>query len=290
MKIILQNCFFFLVLFQSIGCYEPTEGCLDINASNFDVEADEPCEDCCDLPTLTIGILNRLSEADSNRSFQIDTPYPFFGDTNKIFKINRIHFYLSDIQLITDDDKIVISQDSSEISISNPPDTIERFIKNDIAYFQRGRIESKNLGSFSPSGSYKQVAFQFGIPDDLVNAVPQQISSAHPLGIQADSMNWEANDGYVFCRIDLVRDTSLNGTSGLDSVSVIKITNPKVLNIELDADFDLQSGFDTKISLRVNFMDWFKNINDLRTDPELTIKNAIIDNIPGSFSLEPVEQ
>ncbi|HMV23421.1 MAG TPA: hypothetical protein PKA71_03780, partial [Saprospiraceae bacterium] len=40
-----------VVLFFT-ACYQPKEGCLDINATNFDATADEEC--CCQYPVLQL--------------------------------------------------------------------------------------------------------------------------------------------------------------------------------------------------------------------------------------------
>lgn len=36
------------------SCYEPIEGCLDPLSSNFQLDADNACDDCCEYPTITV--------------------------------------------------------------------------------------------------------------------------------------------------------------------------------------------------------------------------------------------
>lgn len=279
---------FLFALFLSFlfGCYEPTEGCLEINASNFNVLADDPCEKCCELPQLTISILNRLSQADSTESFRINQWYPSGTDS---FLISGLHFYLSDIQLVTQSGDTKTSIDSSEIFfLENSMDTQEISITNDIAFFKRGFAESKTLGDFLPGGTYSQFEFRFGLPEERLTTLPQKTSNSHPLGYQRDSLNY-SNGSYVLCRIDFVTDTSK-----LDTPSAIQITHADVENTDLanlfvlDANYTLSTGFDTKLTLRLDFLNWVEDVDWNESNED--IKNKIIRNIPGSFSLETPEQ
>jgi len=45
-----------VLLLSSIGCEDSVEGCLQSNASNFDVTAVTPCDDCCELPTVSLDV------------------------------------------------------------------------------------------------------------------------------------------------------------------------------------------------------------------------------------------
>ena len=48
------------------GCYEPIEGCLDVRATNFDLNADRSCPDnCCEYPELRLKLLHRYQQIDT---------------------------------------------------------------------------------------------------------------------------------------------------------------------------------------------------------------------------------
>ena len=277
---------FLVILFCLFtSCYEPQEGCLNINAENFNIEADEACEDCCELPDLTVAILHRRSFADTTENFRLNTSYNAPANSDQVFQVSNLHFYLSDFQLITDDGNSVSSIDTTEADwVDMNGDTMTTFVESNIAYINRSTNSERNMGSFSPKGVYEKIAFNFGLEGQNTGVVPASISGAHPLRIQNDSLNWNATDGYSFCRIELVKDTS-----NLDSISIINITQPEVKNIELAGNFELESGFDTRITLRINYFDWFSTV-DFRNDSDLTIKEKVLANISGSFSIFSVEQ
>lgn len=276
---------FGLLIFCFASCYEPQEGCLDINARNFNIEADEACDDCCNLPDLTLAILHRRTFADSSASFRLDSNYTAPSHSDQVFRVSNLHFYLSDFQLVTTSGALISSIDSTEADwVSMGADTSSTFVKSNIAYINRKTNSERNMGSFSPKGVYEKIAFKFGLEGQNAGIVPSSISGTHPLRIQSDSLNWSANEGFSFCRIEVIRDTS-----NTDSITVINITQPDVENIELVGGFELDSGFDTRITLRINYLDWFWNV-DFRNDSDMTIKEKVLMNISGSFSVFGVEQ
>lgn len=276
---------FGLLIICFVSCYESQEGCLDINAENFDIEADEACDDCCELPDLTVAILHRRTLADSTESFRLDSNYIAPSHSDQVFRVSHLQFYLSDFQLVTTGGEVVTTVDTTEADwVDMSGDTLSTFVKSNIAYINRSNSSEENMGSFSPKGVYEKIAFKFGLEGENASIVPSSIGGSHPLRIQSDSLNWTANDGYSFCRIELVRDTS-----NADSITVINITQPDVENFELIGGFELESGIDTRITLRVDYLDWFWNV-DFRIDSDLTIKEKILANISGSFSIFSVIQ
>ncbi len=48
------------LVFFLAGCYEPKEGCLDPQAVNYDVTADEACADCCTWPSLRLSVKHAM--------------------------------------------------------------------------------------------------------------------------------------------------------------------------------------------------------------------------------------
>ncbi|MFK7937729.1 MAG: hypothetical protein AB8G22_29700, partial [Saprospiraceae bacterium] len=57
------------------SCGEPKVGCLDIAATNFGADSDDPCEDCCTFPNLKIQFIHRISQGDTLIPIQYDSFY-----------------------------------------------------------------------------------------------------------------------------------------------------------------------------------------------------------------------
>ena len=43
---------------QFNSCYSPVDGCLDPEATNYSIDADNPCDDCCNLPILNVSVFH----------------------------------------------------------------------------------------------------------------------------------------------------------------------------------------------------------------------------------------
>ena len=72
------------------ACYEPTEGCLDVRATNFDLDADEGCADCCTYPELSLRFENVWVYPDSVAPLRLHT---FYVDAvGNPFRFERIRF------------------------------------------------------------------------------------------------------------------------------------------------------------------------------------------------------
>ena len=59
------------------ACYEPEEGCLDVAAKNFQVDADLNCpDDCCEYPNLKLLLSHRVGPQGNDEPIRyIDSVY-----------------------------------------------------------------------------------------------------------------------------------------------------------------------------------------------------------------------
>ncbi len=274
---------FSIILFQ---CTETKRGCLDINSPNFDVDADEPCEDdCCEKTQLSISFIHRFWEMDSipiANTVRLGTPFNVFPDTNHMIEFTHLHFYLTDFQLIKTDGTILESSSNTVIE-SDPPITV----KDNNVYLNRNNVNAQSMGDFTPSDGIEGLKFNIGI-DGLYNQIiPDSLASSHPFGYKGDSTNWNPTSGYSYLKMEFL---TYNDTTLIDSMPrVIEITNPDVQLIEIPAIFDLQIGLNTRITLLMNYNALFDGI-DIINDSKPTIKNKIIQNIPASILLDTVNQ
>lgn len=277
--IILPFCFCMLIW---TGCYEEQEGCLDIEASNFDVDADNPCLDCCDYPQLSLFISHKLQESDTNKVFKTDSVYQLPHDTTHLLKVKKVFFYLSDLQLLKSGGEVVDVLDTLEVGYSlSPGDTSFKSITDNFAYILRSSLSDKNIGSIRTEGIFEGLQFRIGLPDESRDYVPSSLPSGHPLNFQADSLNWTEEDRYVYQYWEFFKDTA-----DIDS-TVIKITAPYTEFIQIYGGFEIRKGFDIRIALRIDYLEWWRDVDPKNMSPEV-IKDILLSNVSNAFSIESV--
>ena len=117
------KCSYFIIsifIFLSVlACYEPIEGCLDVDASNYNVMADNMCEDCCQLPQINI----IFSYRNDGQNFNLGDTLSLPGGS---IIVENFFFFLSAIQPIDQNgnpviisDSIVFQRNDGNMSISN---------------------------------------------------------------------------------------------------------------------------------------------------------------------------
>lgn len=262
----LLSCFCFLVMIWS-GCQEPVEGCLDIEASNFDPTADRDC--CCTYPSLMMNLTYRAGEA----SFSLNTSYEMNGGDTVVFR--RAAFYVSDVKVFQGafeaqprDTFFVYSFDNNRL------DSIE-YIGN-FALVNRSGF-SVNLGSFREEGLFDKVQLRIGLNNEL-NAQPiDQLTGRSRLAIQADSMHTFSDDGFLFLKfvvylpaLDREFELTLDGSAGpiIFEGSIAMVS---------------QIGFNKSFRLTVDYLEWIDGI-DFETDSEIEMTQKLLDNLPFALS------
>ena len=88
----------FFGLLQS-SCADDEEGCLDIQATNFDVTTDIACANCCTYPTLSFRV-NHVYDSIQN-NFLLNSTY--LDAIDSPYLVSAIQYYVADIQLVRAD-------------------------------------------------------------------------------------------------------------------------------------------------------------------------------------------
>ena len=270
----------FVVL--SSGCYEESEGCLDLEATNFDVDADNACPDCCRYPQLSLRMVNRPLATDTTAVFNLNAVYQLPHDTNMLLKVKKVWFYLSDIQLIKAGGELVDVLDTIQIDyIQNPGDTLTKTIQDNFAYLLRNVVSDRNIGEIRTEGSFEGIQFRVGLKDESREYVPSSLPNGHPLNIQSDSLNWTEDEGYAYQYWEFFRDTS-----DIDS-TVIRITAPYSDFIQLYEGFEIRRGYDIRISLRIDYLELWRDIDPKNMSVE-EIRDLLVSNLRNAFSLDRI--
>jgi methanobactin biosynthesis MbnP-like protein len=278
---VLSLSFLFLVVVSA--CYEPKEGCLDLDAVNYDASADDPCVDCCQMPALSVSFSHQAllaTQTDTTINFKYDSLYPSPLDKNHYFQITRSRFFISNLHLVKVDGTEVGVQDSIELE-APAGDTVtveDNFVKVDRDIFQ-----GATPGTIVTTGNFDRMRFTLGLSDALRQTDPISVPAKHALDVAGDSLMYAEGTGYLSHLLIFKRDT-LSATVPIE----LKMTEPVTIELPLPQTIEVLRGFNLSLKLKINYLAWFEDI-DLVNDSELTIEQKLVENLPKAFSVTEIK-
>jgi hypothetical protein len=269
-----------LLLLTFFGCYEEKEGCLDVRATNFSFEADIPCPDCCEFPSLTVDIEHSAVLPDDTIRFRYDSLYYVSDFPDVLVSFQRIKYYISDFALVNSNGGQLTVTDSINFKVPDGTgdSTIIRSADNFILV-DRDIPSDYELGRILGDGAFDHIQFKVGIDPALQSADPNLLPGGHPMRIQSDSLNWSEDLGYISNKIVFFREPGQNPDSTL-----LNILEPVEVTIPIGKPVLISPGFDISVSLEVDYLSWFQGLN-LQTATEEEIITNIANHLSNSFSL-----
>jgi hypothetical protein len=262
------------ILISQYSCYDHIEGCRDINALNYDVKADNDClKECCSYPEIEIqmSLVNGTETIDTNKYFPLEN-----GDS---IRVRYLRIFFSDFSFTSDDStKIPVYKDLLTGKRLN--NTVEYQVQNFPVLKFKPESVFYNIGVCKNLGSASQLAFTFGIKDEVNYSVLDKLTSSSPLYNGTDSMYIDENKGFYFLKMLLQSKKNHN------IVKSIKATYENgIRQIKIYSDFDLTKRQKHIIKLNIDLLKLLKGIN--MEDAESAARTKIIDNLTGSVSLKP---
>lgn len=274
-----RNLIVLLMMSICFACYENQEGCLDINASNFNVMADIACEACCELPELRLSVQHNISDSVIDTLYRFNLNQLYGVDRMDSFQLSEVRFLLSDIQLRRDDGELVGVANTRDFVFLNSRDTVVQRLDDNFVAISRQNISTRTIGITNAPGTYEGIQFRLGLPETIDGTLPSVLPDNHPL---ADTI-WYDEESRQFdvLQLTLVRPM-------LADTLIIGLTAEELREtIVLDLPFDTRVGFDIVLSIRVDYRTWWRGININGATVE-QIKTKLIENIPTSFELVEV--
>lgn len=265
-----------VILSMLPACYQRQEGCLDITAVNFDVEADRPCADCCEYPNLTLEFQHRVILPDTELVFQYDSLYYLENQPDVFFRFRRIRFYVSNLEFRNANSVATLSDSLEMLVPDGMGDSLEVRIPDNVMLVDKEQFSSRELGSFRGSGFFDQIRFWVGVGPLVQQADPNTAPEGHPLRIQPDSLNWSAGEGYIAANLILLRDP------GSEDSTQVKLIDPQLVVLPLNPPVEIKPGFDLRLRLRINYLAWLEGLN-LATASEAEIAQQIAQQIANGF-------
>ncbi|MEM9886499.1 MAG: MbnP family protein [Bacteroidota bacterium] len=273
----------FAVAISLSSCYENIEGCLDVNATNFNVEADRFCEeDCCTYPNLRISVQHFFSETDTTPFFRRDSVYSLNGVDS--FQITDVRYYLSNIKLRDFEGNIFGVEEELLLFFPTTRDTTTLSIEDNFVLVDRGVGATRTIGTTQTNGAFSGIQFDVGLDENARRAAPQFFGSNHPLAFDDTMMYDLVVNEYIVTQLDLVRDATL---AVPDTTRFDILASEYLENITVNFDFNIEVGFNSTIALAVDYRKWMEGI-DVSNDSEILIIEKLKENIPQSFSLAEV--
>ena len=231
------------------SCSQPNDGCLDINATNYNVTAEVQCETCCTYPNLAIDFRAHFDgEPLSLNQFIYENE---FGET---YGIVSGRFMLSNFLLIDSEGKDFRIRDSVLLSTT---ESDSLFFRKDFVYISDLSNRIYNMGLFPVQNEYKNIGFNLGLSGDACTIDPIEVPQSENLSRALRGLYDTELKMYFSARIELLVDTS-------EAAMETKILYLPLCDIDMRYERETFlggiAGFNLAIPLRLDLNEVLNNI------------------------------
>ena len=252
----------FLIL-ASTACNTRIEGCLDVNAENFDLNGERDCKDCCTYPSMQLSLTQKWN--DDN-----------FSNADTLFDIGSNPYLITDLRYFMttwswrDDEGNTFTVDTVEGDCNGTP---YRFTPDILVIDTRQFLYT--LGTIRVAPHILSVNATMGLTQDY--SCLDKTDPITPPAVTDQSPLWNSK------------------ASKLETIRLIVKLDPAVETLDtlfvdytlgntIAYDFQMAKGIDTPLELSVNYALWFKdvNVNDIST-----FETSLRNNIAGSIIRTP---
>jgi len=252
-----------LLIILSTGCNTRIEGCLDVNAENFDLNGERPCKDCCTYPMMQLSLTQKWNDA----NFSNDTT--LYDEQLQPYFITDLRYYLTTWSWIDDEGNQFtvdsVEGDCNGSTLTYTPDIL--IIDTRKFLYTLGTIRvAPHIVSLHASLGLTE---DYSCLDETDPQTPSVVTDQSPL--------WNTQTGKLeTIRLIVQRDTSIES---LDTIYI-----DYQLENTLGYDYQLENGKNTPLTLSVNYAQWFKDVN---VDSLSSFETSLRNNIAGSITRTP---
>lgn len=274
--------------FGLISCYEPEEGCLDVAAKNFQVDADVDCPDgCCEYPSLKLTLSHRVGEPGNDEPLRYLTAV-YTDALRQVFRVQKMQYYLSNFLLHAADGNTVSVTDLLSVQSFNTDGSLtDNQLTDDFLLINPSFSNSLTVGEIQVNGTFEAISFSLGLNELANQTDTSSVEEGHPLGSIDDPMYVDEDQGYAFLEAAILRDTIASDTIPTE-VSVVGVDQRIDYFIPFDQPFALNPGYNINISLHINYATWLNAIENVRNDSPEAIADKIVSGLSQAISLVEV--
>lgn len=248
-KIITLN--ILLIICLSIAsCYEPEEGCLDVLSSNYSIDADSACEDCCVYPTLSIRVRQQY---DTLSVSKLDT---FTNSIGQDIVFHNLEILAHDFKMVSVSDQVIAVSDSIDVSSTIDGVEVQSKVPDDVIFIRPTRF-SYALGQFTYPDTYKSISMQVGLSDTLNYVDRSELDSEDVLNVEADTLYISETAGFVFARLEVQTDP----TDSMSLVTYDLYGDNVNYSHHWNIDTTYVRGNDIEVELLMDYKDWLFDID-----------------------------
>jgi len=188
-----QSLFLLLPLIFLASCYEDRVACLDPDASNYDLRADEACaDDCCRYPNLQLNVTRVWGE----ESFSVDSIYS--DGANNRFRLVRLRFYLGGLELASNEVLLPTPDRLIEIGTIENGDTVTTELNANVALIGTTTGTSTTIGTYRGENRLiTGLVGTLGLGPEFAALVPSTAPASSPLLTQPGLLNLRDGLGYL---------------------------------------------------------------------------------------------
>ncbi len=230
----------FLLTVTTIGCYQPVEGCVEPWATNYDILADDLCDDCCTRPKVNADIAYYINDS---------TSYAF-GDTilsssGRYYSLLNLNMMLLDFEL-----------GSGGVQIEEINDTVEidNIIYEEDFGFSIGQGSVIQLTEYEEPYAVDSIAFSQGLISEWQDTTIFGRDNT-TIALAIDSLYIDASD--IFTRMSCT--ISLD-TMDIDTIHLVATTSDTLRYGFVFDDIELNLGSSTTLEIKVDLFSWFDEV------------------------------
>ncbi len=270
--------------FGLYSCYEPEEGCLDVAAKNFQVDADRDCPDgCCEYPSLKLILSHRVGEQGNDEPLRYLTTV-YTDAQRQVFRLQKMQYYLSNFLLHAADGTTASVTDLLSVQSYNTDGGLtDNQLTDDFLLINPSFSSTLTVGEIQVNGTFEAISFSLGLTELANRTDTTSVEEGHPLGSIDDPMFVDQDQGYAFLEAAILRDTIASDTIPTD-VSVVGTGQRIDYFIPFDQPFNLNPGYNINISLHINYATWLNAIEDVRNDSPEAIADKIVSGLSQAIS------
>ena len=256
---IAEVCFLVGWLLLLSSCNSKVEGCLDISAENFDLDADKPCDKCCRYPSVSLVLTQRWN--DNN-----------FQTTDTLYDVNQLPYLITDLKYVLssfswqDSDNLLYTIDSSVVSCG----VQQVHYTRDLLQIDSRKF-TYELDTIRLFPHVQSINWKLGWPPEL--QCVDETDDDLPIVFRNTNPLWDPEtEQRAAVRIVVQLNTAI---PDLDTIFIHTCRQ-----LQLPYDLDMPVGVDASFGLTVDYAKWFISVN--RNDPG-SFETSVLENIEESF-------